>query len=189
MHDDGRRRRREQNRLQVVEALVALYAEGSYEPSAAEIAERAGLSPRSLFRYFDDTDDLARAAVAHHLAIARTLLEVDVSLDAPLTDRIEALARQRVALWEAVGPSARVARMRAPAHPALAAELRRNRSAQRRQVIRLLSPELAAAGRRAQAAADVLCSFEAYDLLRHDQRLNATEVRAVIADALGSLLR
>ena len=190
---DGRRLRREQNRLLVVEALVALYAEGSYDPSAAEVAERAGLSPRSLFRYFDDTDDLARAAVAHHLALARPLLDVDVDPDAPLDQRLLAVARQRIRLWEAVGPSARVARMRAPGHPVLAAELRRNRAGQRRQLGRLLAPELAAlgrgGGRRALAAADVLCSFEAYDLLRHDQELSPEQVVAAVTEGLAALLR
>ncbi|MBV8463124.1 MAG: helix-turn-helix transcriptional regulator, partial [Acidimicrobiales bacterium] len=60
---DGRRRRRLTNRGTVVDALLDLYREGNLRPSTDEIAERAGLSPRSLFRYFEDVDDLAGAAV------------------------------------------------------------------------------------------------------------------------------
>jgi AcrR family transcriptional regulator len=188
---DGRRLRREQNRRTVVEALVSLYEEGRYEPSAAEIAERAGLSARSLFRYFDDTDDLARAAVAHHEARVRPLLAAPVSADDPLDHRLRELVRHRIELWEAIGPSARLARMRAPVVPLLASELRRNRAAQRAQVERHLEPELASLGRRRRAvlaAADVLCSFESYDMLRHDQGLSSREVAAVLTDAIGKLV-
>ena len=188
---DGRHLRREENRTAVVEALVSLYEEGRYDPSAADIAERAGLSPRSLFRYFDDTDDLARAAVAHHVARVRPLLSVEVDPADPLERRIDEVVRRRIELWEAVGPSARVARMRAPVVPVLAAELHRNRAAQRAQLERVLAPELQALGDRGRqvlAAADVLCSFESYDMLRHDQGNAAREVAAILTDALRRLL-
>ena len=58
---DGRRLRRDQNREAVLDALVALFHEGIYQPSTNDIAERAGISPRSVFRYFEDVDDLNRA--------------------------------------------------------------------------------------------------------------------------------
>ena len=48
---DGRRVRREQNREAVLDAVVELFHEGSYQPTTDEIAIRAGLSPRSQFRY------------------------------------------------------------------------------------------------------------------------------------------
>ena len=42
---DGRRLRREQNRESVIDALIELFGEGVYQPSSADIAERAGISP------------------------------------------------------------------------------------------------------------------------------------------------
>jgi len=189
---DGRRLRREANRQAVVEALVSLYADGRYQPSAAEVAERSGISPRSVFRYFEDTDDLARAAVAHHLERARPLLPVEIAVDAPRADKIAELVRRRIGLWEVVGPSARVARMRAPVHDVLAAELKRNRAAQRAQIARLFGPELEVAptdvARRALAAADVLCSFESYDMLRHDQELSVDQIAITLTEALEAVL-
>ena len=68
---DGRNQRRDRNRDAVVTALLELYREGQLGPSAEEIAARAGISVRSLFRYFDDVDALVRAAIARqqeHLA-------------------------------------------------------------------------------------------------------------------------
>src|ERR1035438_5413311 len=62
---DGRQLRRRRNRETVVDALLDLYRDGNLRPSTEEIAARSGLSPRSLFRYFDDVDDLTRTAIRH----------------------------------------------------------------------------------------------------------------------------
>ena len=50
---DGRRERRAGNRQAALDALVELFGDDRFQPSTAEIAERAGISARSLFRYFD----------------------------------------------------------------------------------------------------------------------------------------
>src|SRR4051812_46447745 len=89
---DGRRARRDQNREAVLDALGAFYDEGVYTPSTAEIAERAGLSPRSLFRYFDDVDDLNRAAIERQVTRAQPLLDPGVQPGDPTAVKIERLA-------------------------------------------------------------------------------------------------
>ena len=55
--------RTERGRQLVVDALLAYYDEGDHEPGAAKIAARAGVSERTVFRYFDDLDALAAEAV------------------------------------------------------------------------------------------------------------------------------
>ena len=65
---DGRSLRRERNRDSVIEALLALVREGNMDPGGAEIAERAGVSHRSVFRYFDDLGDLIRTAIDTELS-------------------------------------------------------------------------------------------------------------------------
>ena len=184
---DGRHVRREQNREAVVEALVELYREGRYDPSAAEIAERAGLSPRSLFRYFDDADDLARAAIAHHHRLARPLLRIPAAPTDPLAHRVERFVEARLELWSAVAPSARVGRMRAPVSALLADELRRNRRILRRQIEELFAAELAERP-ALLGPIDVLCSFESTELLLHDHRMSRARATAALVDALHTLL-
>ncbi|MBU6317690.1 MAG: TetR family transcriptional regulator, partial [Acidobacteria bacterium] len=98
---DGRHRRRQRNREAVVDALLELYGEGNLEPSANEVAERAGSSPRSLFRYFDDVDDLCGEAIRRQEQRVRGLVEIGVGTDAPAAERIAALVESRVALFEA----------------------------------------------------------------------------------------
>ncbi|HAP77906.1 MAG TPA: TetR/AcrR family transcriptional regulator, partial [Acidimicrobiaceae bacterium] len=44
-----------------------LYRSGNFDPSIDEIATRSGVSARSVFRYFDDVDDLANAAIDQQL--------------------------------------------------------------------------------------------------------------------------
>ena len=58
MGEDGRHERRARNRDAVVDALLALVGDGDLAPSAEAVAARAGLSSRSLFRYFADTEAL-----------------------------------------------------------------------------------------------------------------------------------
>lgn len=188
---DGRRLRREQNREAVIDALLGLFRDGVFEPSSNEIAERAGLSPRSLFRYFDDVDDLHRAAVERHLARARPLVALQVRADAPTATKIECLVQGRARLWEEIAPGARATRVCAHRYPLLAEELRGNRAYLRRQVRDLFEPELRPLGAAAApvvAALDVLCSFESYELLRFDQGLSRPKAMAALVAALSALL-
>jgi AcrR family transcriptional regulator len=76
---DGRQLRRRRNREAVVEALLDLYRDGNLSPSTEEIAERSGLSPRSLFRYFDDVNDLVRSAVERQQERAIPLAVIDIA--------------------------------------------------------------------------------------------------------------
>lgn len=185
---DGRRLRRESNREAVLQALAELYEEGRYEPSTAEIAERAGLSSRSLFRYFDDVDDLNHAAIDRQLAAARPLLELGVGPSDALDVRIAALVDQRVRLHEATGSAARAARVCAHRLPVVAAQVHEARSYLRHQLERLFAGELRGAAAGVLPAVDALCAFETYELLRHDQGLTTAEVVAALTHALTALL-
>ena len=189
---DGRRLRRQNNRTAVLDALLALYREGNYQPSAAEIAERAGLSPRSLFRYFDDVDDLNRAAIDAQLARARPLLAFDVTADQPTAVKISGAVASRLRLFDTLAPTARAARISAPRHPLIAAQLTEARSYLRHQLERLFAPELARLGSASAAAVlsalDVLCSFESVELLRRDQKLSRAKTAAALEEALSRLL-
>jgi AcrR family transcriptional regulator len=178
---DGRRVRRQQNREAVIDALIELFHEGDYEPGSAAIAERAGLSPRSLFRYFDDIDDLTHAAIDRQLAEAVPLVEIGVDVDAPLSARIERLVDSRIRLYDAIGPGAHAARLCAHRNEVVAKQIRDARRYLREQIRRLFaddSPDL--------AAVDVLCSFETYELLR--EQASKQKVRVTLIAALTALL-
>lgn len=184
---DGRRLRRERNREAVIDALVELFEEGAYQPSSDEIAVRAGISPRSLFRYFDDVGDLNRAAIERQLARAQPMLELDIDADAPTDAKIDRLVAERVRMWEAIEPAARAARLNAHRRPVVAAQLLEARAFLRRQLRALFAPELRD---RAEllGAVEVLTSFESYELLRVDQGLSRPKTVSTISSALRALL-
>jgi AcrR family transcriptional regulator len=188
---DGRQLRRRRNREAVVEALLDLYRDGNLRPSAEEIAARSGLSPRSLFRYFDDVDDLTRTAMRRQGQRAHHLLAVDAGPGEPLEAKVEALVEQRFRLFDVVGQAAAVARLRAPFQPVLASEVRQNRTFMRSQIAKLFAAELAglgAGGSGALAAADVLTSFESCRLLLDDQGLSTSQAKAAVGAALMAVL-
>ncbi|MGA1245721.1 MAG: TetR/AcrR family transcriptional regulator, partial [Ilumatobacteraceae bacterium] len=98
---DGRRVRGERNKDAVVRALLSLYDEGEIEPSAARIAEVAGVSERSVFRYFEDKDDLAATAMTLQMDRVQHLYEaLDSSGD--FDARLDAILTHRIGLFDAV---------------------------------------------------------------------------------------
>ena len=53
---DGRRQRSQRSREKILKACWELMLNGDMKPSAAAIAEHAGVGLRSVFRHFEDLD-------------------------------------------------------------------------------------------------------------------------------------
>ena len=64
---DGRIDRRLRNREAVIEATIKMFIEGEVIPAMDDVAERAGVSLRSVYRYFATRDELIRAALEQWL--------------------------------------------------------------------------------------------------------------------------
>ena len=189
---DGRRERRERNREAVVDAMLSIYRDGQLAPSSDAIAQRAGLSPRSLFRYFEDIDDLARSAIERHLQQVRPTWLLKIDLTEPVEQRIKILVAQRLKMFDAMSFVGVISRIRAPFQPVVAEQLAEIRSFLRNQLSELVDPELGRLdGPTASSllsSIDVLCSFEAYQLLRLDQGLGRSRAGVVMGEALTRLL-
>lgn len=189
---DGRRLRRERNREAVVDAIIELYSQSNYSPSSEEIAEIAGISARSLFRYFDDLDDLVRTAVTRQVARIVPHAQFDIDPSVPFADRCARFVHHRVDLLEDYFELARAVRLRAPFQAPLADQLRTARRFFRLQVAQVFEPELSALAPEestaALAAIDVLCSFESIGLLRDDQGLERAAIDAAIIRSIQRLL-
>lgn len=111
---DGRTLRRTRNRTAVIVALLEIIREGNLRPGASEIADRAGVSHRSIFRYFDDLDDLVRTAIDRAFAEAGPLAAIpDIGVGA-LPERIEIFVDSRLSLLQFADGTMQLARMRAP---------------------------------------------------------------------------
>lgn len=189
---DGRRAGRERNRNAVVDALLDLYQEGVISPGAQDVADRSSVSRRSLFRYFDDMDELCRVAIDRQSARVSHLFEIEDLGEGPLAARIDRIVRQRTQLFEAIAPVARIVRLRAPFMPIIAEELARSATLLRAQLARHFARELDGLGTDARsetlAAADVLASFESFDLMRRAQSLSLGDAGAAMRRGLAALL-
>src|SRR4051794_18549457 len=62
---DGRRERARRSREAVVDAILALLREGTLRPGVAQIAARADVSERTVFRHFQDLEQLFAEAAEH----------------------------------------------------------------------------------------------------------------------------
>lgn len=185
---DGRNLRRDRNRERVVRALLELYYEYNFEPSAEEIAARSGVSARSIFRYFDDVDDLCRAAIDLHAYETAHLLPILSTPDSDLDHKIQAVVSQRSELFEKCGPIAVITRLRAPFQPVIDELLTAVRNMLRLQITTLFAPELAAMPTALVpvriAAGDIATSFETWLLLRHTNGFDRASAEATVGDAL-----
>jgi AcrR family transcriptional regulator len=189
---DGRRLRRRRNREAIIEALLAFYAEGNADPSAAEVSERAGLSARSLFRHFDDLDDLCHSAFARQFAVVEPLMWIEGFGTGEPTDKARSLARQRIRVHEAVGNVMRIARAKAVSNPVVAEHLAANRARWHNQLVLHLHDELVALRpherRETLAALDALLSFETWDMMRRDSGLARGAVESALVRAVTAVI-
>lgn len=188
---DGRRLRRAQGLTAVVDALLALLDEGEIWPSAAQIAERSGVSVRSVFRYFDDLDTLAERAIARHLEAVAYLFD-PLPAGGSRRARIERLADARVTQYEVLGATARAAAARATLVEAIGAGLAVRRAALRRQVEELFRPELSTLGRAARrdlvTVIETATGLEALEVWRMERERSLPACRGLLVTALDALV-
>ncbi|GAA4883536.1 TetR/AcrR family transcriptional regulator [Kitasatospora terrestris] len=101
---DGRTERGRQTREKIAEAVLSLLDEGQALFPADKVAERAGVSRRLVFHHFADMAELAEVAVNRRME--QLLAQVrPIPADAPLAERIAAVAEQRARILEGVTPA------------------------------------------------------------------------------------
>ena len=188
---DGRTVRAERTRQALVDSLLALLDGGNVKPTAAEIAERAGVSERSVFQHFPDREALFEAVARQQYdRVMPTLRPIDSSL--PLPDRIEQFTEQRARLYEMVGGVRRAALLIEHESTSAAGWLTTARNAKAAEVERVFRREVDAVPgdeREALRAALVaLCAWGAWESWRTHQGLSVARSRAAMRAGIGGLL-
>jgi TetR/AcrR family transcriptional regulator, regulator of autoinduction and epiphytic fitness len=120
---DGRTRRAERTRAAIIDAHMALILDGDLAPTARRVAERAGVSLRTLWGHFPDIEALFAAAGHRALEIQHAEFR-PVPAHLPLADRIDRFCRQRAHMLEVIAGASRAAQIRLPYSP----QLRLNRA-------------------------------------------------------------
>ncbi|KAA1395707.1 TetR/AcrR family transcriptional regulator [Aeromicrobium ginsengisoli] len=190
-HTDGRIARGERTRDAIVEAHAGLLREGVLKPTAKVIAERAGVSLRTLWLNFKDLETLLEATTAYWLD-ADAALRQPIDPDVPLSERIDAFCQQRAVRLEHLAPAARSAVLGEPFSSALAAARRELIDRLRRDLLDTFGAELAVEG----GADGALClglmaatSGMTWSFARDDLGRDVADARAIMRDTVTRLLR
>jgi AcrR family transcriptional regulator len=191
---DGRQGRTWRSRRALCEACLDLVAEGVLQPSADQIAERAGLSRRSVFHHFESLAALYDAVVEAGMQRWAPLRR-EIPREAELAERVERLTETRARFFEATTPFRRSLAAQALVGEGSAQALRVARAllrAERDEVAALFAAELAAlpAPERAERveALAAAVSPAVWEHLRTSRRLSAARARGVMQRSLAALL-
>lgn len=182
---DGRTVRRLANRNRILDAALDLLAEGT-EMSAETIAERAQVSPRSVYNHFPAARELVAGLYTRGAEHVAPLLEKLPSIDVPLEERITQWVRVWGRIQEQIAPIRWRALVAEDEHPELQpeeAELRRRHRAEIKRVF----PEIC--GRQAQLAAVAATDALMWRSLRHHQGLSFEAACEVIEETIRRLAR
>lgn len=189
---DGRRARSERTRMAIVDALLALLAEGHPRPPAERIAERAGISRRALFNHFRDVEDLLAAAAERRIAqIVPTLRPLPVT--GSLAERAAEVAAILCELYERVAPVRRAGLLAEPESKVIAERMQTARSWHRAAIEATFARELAAhpepRRRELGAVLAALTSFTLWDELTSRQQLSPAETTEAMRRQILATLR
>lgn len=183
---DGRVLRTERSRARMVKALFDLVGEGILQPTAQQVAERAGVGIRTVFRHFSEMDSLfAEVDAMLRDQVGAAFLECTAL--GGLAERATALVRQRSAIYERFAPYLRATRLYRQRSGFLDRQFAIFVKKQRSHLLAQL-PELERAPRELVDAIEVVTSFEAWDRLRADQKLGAARTTAALERAVGVLI-
>lgn len=175
---DGRRQRSERSRALIVDAMFELVRGGDMSPSAASVAEAAGVSLRSVFRHFEDMDSLYRE-MSERIAL-EVMPEVLKPYAAPgWRDRLDELLTRRAGVFERIFPFRVSGDLRRFQSPFLMDDHHRIMALERAGLQAVLPPDIVA-DTRLFAAIEVVAGFQSWRRLRQDQGLSADEAEAVV---------
>ena len=183
---DGRRARSRSSRRRIVAAMVELIEGGDLMPSAARVAEEAGVGLRTVFRHFDDMDTLYAELSAN---VAARVMPIATAPYAGADWRadVRELTRRRARVFEVMLPFRLAANVKRYQSAFLTAEYGRVVTIERELVLRLLPDGIKADRTRVEALIAAL-SFQTWRALRHDQNLTAEDAGAVTAHMVAALL-
>lgn len=185
---DGRVLRGARNHAAIVEAVYELVKATHLPPSVEDVARRAGVGTRTVFRQFQDLETLHRSI---NERVQEEVLSL-IAVTAPtghLKDDLRALVARRARLFEYLTPFRRAARLVRHQSPFLQEQDATATKLLRGMVEWVVGPHFGDDGRNTLEALDALLSFEAWDRLRAQQQLSAKRAERVLLESVITLAK
>ncbi len=183
---DGRRLRSRDSKRKIVSAMLELVREGQIAPTAEEVAQRADVGLRTVFRRFKDMESLyAEMSVAISEQVAPIINEA-LSHDEWWRNFAQ-LVERRLRVYEVIMPYRVAAQVLKFQSDIL---LNRHLEIVRDERERLMSvlPSFLLEDRPLIEALQAVLSFDMWNQLRSDQKLNSQEAGEVVNKILSGLL-
>ncbi|CAN5515779.1 hypothetical protein BH11ACT8_BH11ACT8_35050 [soil metagenome] len=178
-----RTRNAERTKAVIVEALIEAFQEGELRPTAKSLAERAGVSLRSIYVHFADLDELRLVVAQSQLErIEAALPELDPL--APLEERVSQLITALEGLYAIQGMTRLVAMVDSYESAALDNFIRQGELRMRDYLRQGFRSELARDSRERLGALEALTSPTFRYLLIERQNLPRPMVARIIRDAI-----
>ncbi len=183
---DGRSLRGERNRQALLDAAMDLLNDGNLAPSAQEIAEKAGVGLRGIFRHFGGMEGLF-AAIDERVRETGVALFAGGNREGSLRERLLHAVEQRANAYEKQTNAflgVQTQRWRSP-------YIRKNWARAQVELRNDLDdwlPELTSLPAPRREAVDANASFETWHRLREHQNLGVDEAVDVVYDTLKLLI-
>lgn len=182
---DGRRQRSDASRRKIAQAMIDLMREGEADPSADQVAERAGVGRRTVFRLFSDMEGVFREM--HAIMTARLTPEFARPLTATTwRGRLDELIERRAKTFEQMLPIKTAADARRYTSNFLKTEHKNITRLQRQALLAVLPATLAR--NEVLEALDLTLSFEAWRRLRYEQGLGLKQAQDVLRRLVSALV-
>lgn len=185
-HPDGRKQRSERSRLAIVDAMLDIIMDGKMEPSAAEIAERAGVSARTVFRHFEEMDSL------YSEMTERMEAQIMPIIQQPFTGegwraQLDQLLERRAMIYEKIMPLKIAASIRRFSSDYLMLNYQRFLHLERTGLENVL-PDPVRKDATLLSAIEMCAGFQTWRRLRQDQKLNVKQSTNVVKLTVSKLL-
>ena len=183
---DGRRLRSVRSRQAIVDAMIELVSDGILAPTAQQIAARAGIGIRTLFRHFSDMESLFEAADAQKRESYEAQF-IGGDRSGSLDERIQHAVERRATAYE----NTKHAILSTHAQAWRYEFLRKNYAGYQRALRKDLDhwlPELKDLEQADREAVDAVASFEMWHRLRAYQGLGKARSIEIVVRMLTQLI-
>ena len=183
---DGRKLRSEDSKRRIVSAMLELVREGKIAPTAEDVAKRAQVGIRTVFRRFRDMESLyaeMAGAIDDRIASINDGFAKQGDWRANLNHMVE----RRLQVYEIVMPY-RVAAEALKFQSTILLTQHMKFVREERQRLLALIPEKLLGDAVLTEGLEAALSFDMWNQLRNDQRLNADEAGDVVKRIVSSLL-
>ncbi|MEM7434175.1 MAG: TetR/AcrR family transcriptional regulator [Myxococcota bacterium] len=189
---DGRKQRAERHKEAVLRALLRVVREQGQVPTVADLAERAGVSRRTVFRLFDDMESLHVAATALQRSEVIERFPPPFPLGQSLDKRVALLVSHRAGVYEFIRPLRRVAEALKEQSTFVLNDIAQTHRELQMHAVLMVGDALATepgARQRAESALGLATGFSSWRASREEAGLSVDDAKGVMETLVRGLFR